>query len=219
MDVGSGNAEIFGHRIEFVGGVGQLRQRLREPRAIDAGAAPEFGIGDARHAARCRLGRAAPVAGCLRRIEQRIAKAGHRLDVLVTPRKCPQRLQAGDRRQHRYRMTLQQPCGIAIAVEFVRDRHARLLGHQQMKRQRRQRARRHDQQTALVLDQRLDRRRAASRKARWRAPDRTGRILPEASLAFAISRPRRNAAIFSDSASAPIGIGFQSKLSRVMAKT
>ena len=58
----------------------------------------------------------------LRRIEQRIAKAGHRLDVLVPARKGPQRLQAGDRRQHRYRLPLQQPRGIAIAVELVGDR-------------------------------------------------------------------------------------------------
>ena len=37
MNVACGNAEIFRDRIEFVGGVGQLRQRLRQPRAIDAG--------------------------------------------------------------------------------------------------------------------------------------------------------------------------------------
>ena len=41
----------------------------------------------------------------------------------------------------------------------------------------------------------------------------------EASLALAISRPLRNAAILPESASAPIGTGFQSNVSRVRAKT
>ena len=45
MNVGSRNAEVLCDRVEFVGGVGQLRQRLRKPRAIDAGALPEIGIG------------------------------------------------------------------------------------------------------------------------------------------------------------------------------
>ena len=65
MNVGRGNAEILCDRVQLVGGIGQLRQRLREPDSIDAGAAPEFGIGAGHHAARRGLGRGAPLAALL----------------------------------------------------------------------------------------------------------------------------------------------------------
>ena len=51
MNIGSRDAEVFGNRVEFVGGVGQLRQGVRQPRAVDAGALPEIGVGAGRKAA------------------------------------------------------------------------------------------------------------------------------------------------------------------------
>ena len=90
MDVGSGNAEVLGHRIEFVGGVGQLRQGI-------ARAARDR----RRRRARIRYRRRSPGCGprswcaarlspaCLRRIEQRIAKTGHRLDAVVARAQMP----------------------------------------------------------------------------------------------------------------------------------
>jgi hypothetical protein len=62
MDIGLGSPDIPGHRVQLVGGIRQLRQRLRKPRAIDAGTAPEVGIGDGRDAARGDLAvRGAPL--------------------------------------------------------------------------------------------------------------------------------------------------------------
>jgi hypothetical protein len=45
VNVGGGGTEIPRHRIQLVGGVRQRRQRGSKPRAIDAGATPEIGIG------------------------------------------------------------------------------------------------------------------------------------------------------------------------------
>jgi hypothetical protein len=90
MNVGGGNPEVFGDRVQFVGRIRQWRQRLREPRAIDARALPELGIGRCRHAAGSLFGRAALVAATfLRRVEQRIAKTGHRFCALVLACKSP----------------------------------------------------------------------------------------------------------------------------------
>ena len=66
MNIGLGRPDIPGHRVQLVGGVGQLRQRLRKPRAIDAGTAPEIAIGNGRDAARGDLAaRGAPLGGRL----------------------------------------------------------------------------------------------------------------------------------------------------------
>ncbi|MGY4605699.1 hypothetical protein ACVW16_004111 [Bradyrhizobium sp. USDA 4474] len=45
MNVGGGHADVFRHGVQLVRGVGQLRQRLRQPRAIYARAAPKLGTG------------------------------------------------------------------------------------------------------------------------------------------------------------------------------
>jgi hypothetical protein len=121
MNIGRGNAEVFGHRIQFVGGIGQWRQGLCEPDTIDAGTAPEIGVGAGHHAAGGGPGRVAFVATGLRWIEQRIAEAGHRPGGLLLAGKYPQRFQACDRRQYRHRLTPEQPGRIAIALDFVRD--------------------------------------------------------------------------------------------------
>ncbi|MEH2558946.1 hypothetical protein V1286_006475 [Bradyrhizobium algeriense] len=163
MNISGRDAKVFGYRVEFVGGVGQLRERVRKPRAIDAGTLPEIRVGAGRKAARGGPGGTVAVARLHSGIENRIAKARHRLGALLTSRcKHPQRFQARGRRQHRYRLALQQPGRIAIAVEFIRNRGRRLFGHQQMERQRRQCARRHDQKRGLFLDQRIDRRKQRS---------------------------------------------------------
>ena len=73
--------------------------------------------------------------------------------------KHAQGLQARDRRQHAHRVPLQQPGGVAVDAEVLRlgNRNGRLVRHQQMERQPGERARRHEQEMALVLDERLDR--------------------------------------------------------------
>ena len=67
---------------------GNCAQRLRQPRAIDAGAAPEIGVGAVAHAARGGLDARSrlPSPAPRDRIEQRIAKARHRLGALLTAR-------------------------------------------------------------------------------------------------------------------------------------
>ena len=92
-----------------------------------------------------------------------------------------QRLEARHRRQHADGLPLDQPGGVAIGREVarrldVRHRHRRLLRHQQMERQRRERARGHHDEMALVLDQRLDRAEQRSHKARARGRGRTARV-------------------------------------------
>ena len=161
MDVACGRAELLRHRLELVGGVGQRRQRLGELVRSTPAPCQIVGIGARRRPRALRAARWAvlwPGFGT----EHRIAEADHRLCALILAGEHPQRLQARDRRQHAHRLALDQPGGVAIGREVARrldcgtgDR--RLLRHQQMERQRGERARRHDEEMPLVLDQRLDR--------------------------------------------------------------
>ena len=80
----------------------------------------------------------------------------------ILAREHAQRLEARHRRQHAHGMTLEQPGGVAIGREIARRIHlrhgnGRLLRHQQMERQRGERARRHHDEMTLVPDQPLDR--------------------------------------------------------------
>src|SRR5258707_15597915 len=69
------------------------------------------------------------------------------------------RSQALDRGEHAHRLPFVQPGGIAIGRHVLepRDRDRWPLRHQQMERQRRESAGRHDQEVTLVLDDVLDR--------------------------------------------------------------
>ena len=95
-------------------------------------------------------------------VEDRIAEPDQRLFASILAREHAQRLEACHRRQHAHGMALEQPGSVAIGGEIARRIHLRhrdrgLLRHQQMERQRRERARGHHDEMPLVLDQRLDR--------------------------------------------------------------
>ena len=171
----SGNAEIFGNGIEFVGRVRQLRQGAGKPRAIDAGALPEIGIGAGRETPRRRLGGALAVGGFCAGIEQRIAKAGHRLGALLLARQHAQRFQARGRRQHRHRLALQQPRRFADSRRTCRGSR-RPASRSPRDGTAAPSARPRARPAATACPSPAPRPApAAFRTVRWQAPDRTGR--------------------------------------------
>src|SRR5262249_5374770 len=93
--------------------------------------------------------------------ELRVAEAYHRLCGLAFTSQHPKSPQVCDRWEHGDRMPLYQPGGIAVVGHIValhlRHSNRWLVRHQQVKRQRSERAGRHYEESGLVLDQRLDR--------------------------------------------------------------
>src|SRR5450631_2992171 len=97
MDIARGCAEFKRDRIQLVGGVRQLRQRLRQLAAVDPGALPEVGIGARGKISRRWLGDGRDTLvgrDSLVEIKHWIAESDHRLAALILARKRAQRLQA-----------------------------------------------------------------------------------------------------------------------------
>ena len=84
-------------------------------------------------------------------IEQRIAKADVGLACVALLGEFAQRLERGDRRQHRDRVLAREPGDLAIIREGVWQRGLRRLGDQHLERQLRQRSGRNDQQCLSLI--------------------------------------------------------------------
>jgi hypothetical protein len=135
VDVAGRRTELAGNRLEFVGSVEKRRQIAGELGPVDARSLPELAVA-AGHG-NAGVGSAAFGQRATWRKALRLASTGRTLTA------C--------------RLMSQAAFPIGGDVRELRNCSGWLLGHQQVKRQRGQRAGRHDQQMTRLLSHLLDR--------------------------------------------------------------